>query len=408
MASSLASPLNPQPTVLCLASYFKGNPFLEECHRLGCHVILITEQQLNDEAWARDAIDEFYLMPDVAQQPDITHAVSFLARTRTIDCIVALDDYDVETAAALREHMRLPGLGISAAKLFRDKLAMRVAAHQAGIRVPQFVQVLNHARLADFMARVPAPWVLKPRGEAGSMGIKKVDHADEVWTHVETLGDRQSFFLLEQFVAGDVYHVDSIVWEGEIVFAQAHAYGLPPMTVYQGGGVFVTSTLPYDSAEQRALLATNRAVVAALGMQRGVTHAEFIRSHADGQFYFLEIAARVGGAGVDMVVEHASGLNPWREWARLEVANIRGESYSSPTPRRDYAGLMVTLARQEWPDTSGFADPEIVWRMHKRHHVGLIVQAPEHRRVQELIAGYVPRLGAEFTAVEAPLEKPPS
>jgi biotin carboxylase len=395
------------PTVLCLASYFKGGLFMEECHRQGCHVILITEQKLSDEAWPRTAINEFYLMPDLAQQPDITHAVSFLARTRTIDCIVALDDYDVETAAALREHLRLPGLGISAAKLFRDKLAMRVRARQANIPVPEFVHVLHHGQLADFMARVSPPWVLKPRGEAGSMGIRKVDHADEVWSQVETLGDRQSYFLLEQFVAGNVYHVDSIVWDGEIVFAVPHRYGLPPMTVYQGGGVFVTSTLPQGGEEHAALLAINRAVLGALGMQRGVTHAEFIRSEADGSFYFLEVAARVGGAGVDMVVEQATGINPWTEWAKLEIAQLRGEAYSIPSRRQEYAGLMVSLSRQEWPDSSAFVDPEIAWRMHKRHHVGFIVRSPDYERVQELITSYVPRISAEYTAVEAPLDKPP-
>lgn len=398
------------PTILCLASYFKGSLFMEECQHQGCHVILITEQKLSEEAWPRTAINEFYLMPDLAQQPDITHAVSFLARTRAIDCIVALDDYDVETAAALREHLRLPGLGISAAKLFRDKLAMRVRARQANILVPEFVHLLHHGQLADFMARVSPPWALKPRAEAGSMGIRKVYHADEVWSQVETLGDRQSYFLLEQFVAGNVYHVDSIVWDGEIVFAVPHRYGLPPMTVYQGGGVFVTSTLPYGSEEQAALLAINRAVLGALAMQRGVTHAEFICSQEDGRFYFLEVAARVGGAGVDMVVEQATGVNPWTEWAKLEIAQVRGERYSVPTPpelRQEYAGLMVSLSRQEWPDSSSFVDPEIAWRMHKRHHVGFIVRSPDYERVQELITSYVPRISAEYTAVEAPLDKPP-
>ena len=346
-------------------------------------------------------------MPDLAQQPDITHAVSFLARTRQIDCIVPLDDYDVETAAALREHLRLPGLGISAAKLFRDKLAMRVRARQANIRVPEFVHLLHHERVADFMARVSPPWVLKPRAEAGSMGIKKVYRAEEVWSHVETLGDRQSFFLLEQFVAGNVYHVDSITWDGETVFAAAHRYGLPPMTVYQGGGVFVTSTLPHGDEEEQALLQMNRAVLVALGMLRGVAHAEFIRSQADGRFYFLEIAARVGGAGIDLLVEHATGVNPWAEWAKLEIAQARGEVYAPPTSRQEYAGLMVSLARQEWPDSSSFADPEIAWRMNKRHHIGFIVRSTDAGRVQELIANYVPRIGAEYTAVEAPLDKPP-
>lgn len=403
----MTSAPSPTPTILCLASYYKGTRFLEECDRLGCHTILITEQKLAEEEWPRSAIDEFYVMPNLAQQPDITYAVSFLARTRSINCIVALDDYDVETAAALREHLRLPGMGISAAKLFRDKLAMRVAARQAGIRVPEFVHVLNHEQVADFMGRIRPPWVLKPRGEAGSMGIKKVYQASDVWSHVETLGDRQSYFLLEQFVAGNVYHVDSIVWDGEIVFAAAHRYGLPPMTVYQGGGVFVTSTLPHGSEEQQTLLAMNRAVINALGMKNGVTHAEYIRSQEGGDFYFLEIAARVGGAGIDMVVEQATGVNPWVEWAKLEVARLRGESYSPPAARQEYAGLMVSLSRQEWPDSSSFADEEVVWRMNKRHHIGFVVRSPDHNRVQQLIAEYVPRISADFTAVEAPLERPP-
>jgi hypothetical protein len=179
------------------------------------------------------------------------------------------------------------------------------------------------------------------------------------------------------------------------------------MTVYQGGGVFVTSTLPHGSEEQQTLLAMNRAVINALGMKNGVTHAEYIRSQEGGDFYFLEIAARVGGAGIDMVVEQATGVNPWVEWAKLEVAQLRGESYSPPAARQEYAGLMVSLSRQEWPDSSSFADEEVVWRMNKRHHIGFVVRSPDHNRVQQLIAEYVPRISADFTAVEAPLERPP-
>jgi biotin carboxylase len=165
--------------------------------------------------------------------------------------------------------------------------------------------------------------------------------------------------------------------------------------------------VPYGGDEHQALLELNRAILGAFGMWRGVTHAEFIRSEVDGRFYFLEIAARVGGAGVDMLVEQATGVNPWSEWARLEVAQIEGRPFAVPQPRQEYAGLMVSLARQEWPDSSNFADPEIAWRMNKRHHVGFIVRSADHVRVQTLIASYVPRIGAEFTAVEAPLDKPP-
>ena len=118
------------PTILCLASYFKGGEFLRECKRQGAYTILITSQDLEHEPWPRESIDEFFVMPfaTLFKQPDITYAVCFLARSRKISRIIALDDFDVETVADLREHFRLPGMGGSTARYFRDKLAMRVQA----------------------------------------------------------------------------------------------------------------------------------------------------------------------------------------------------------------------------------------------------------------------------------------
>jgi biotin carboxylase len=392
------------PTILCLASYFKGGAFLEECKRLGCHTILITSQDLEHEAWPRHAIDEFFVMPfaTLFKQPDITHAVSFLARTRKIDRIIALDDFDVETVADLREHLRMPGMGGSTARYFRDKLAMRVQARDEGIPVPPFVHVLNYEDLSDYMARVPGPWVLKPRSEASSMGIRKVNSADELWPILDELGDRQSFYVLEQFVPGDVFHVDSVVWNKKVLFTICSKYGLPPMAVYQGGGVFITGNLPFRAPEEQAMHALNREVIAAMGMVRGVTHAEFIRSEADGTFHFLEIAARVGGANIDLMLEHAAGINLWREWARLELAHLRGEEYTLPPTTEQYAGLVVSLARDPWPDTAAYNDPELVWRLHKEHHVGFIVASPDYVRVQQLVASYADRIAHDFMAVAPP------
>ena len=396
-----------QPTILCISSYFKGGRLIEACKRLGCRTLLLTREDLRDEPWPMAAIDERFLMPSLFQQSEVVHGVSYLARSRQIDQIIALDDFDVEMAAHLREHMRLPGLGDSQARFFRDKLAMRSQAQVHGIPVPEFVQVLNYDRLRDFMARVPPPWVLKPRGEASAMGIKKLHHADELWPLLEQFGDRQSFFLLERFLPGDVYHVDSIIDGGQVLFAASSKYGTPPLSVYQGGGVFLTRKLPYGGEEDQALTAINRDLVKAMGLRYGVTHAEFIRSHADGKFYFLEVAARVGGAGIDLLVEHATGLNPWVEWARLEVAHVRGEPYTLPPVRQEYTGLIVSLAHQEHPDTSAYNDPEIVWRLDKKNHVGLLVASPDYGRAQSLLHNYVQRIAHDFTTSAPPLEHPP-
>ena len=215
---------------------------------------LLTKEKFKDSDWPRESIDEMFWMPETHKQPDLTYAVSYMMRTRKIDRIVPLDDYDVEVAANFREHLRIPGMGETTVRHFRDKLAMRVQARDEGIAVPDFSPVLNYDDLRDFMERVPPPWVLKPRSEAASFGIKKINSPDELWIKLEELGDRQSFFVLEKFIPGNVFHVDSIIWEKEIVFSIASGYATPaPFRSDQRRDVFRSRTLPYDSADAIAL-----------------------------------------------------------------------------------------------------------------------------------------------------------
>jgi biotin carboxylase len=387
-----------QVTILCMASYLKGQEFLREAKRQGARVLLLTVEKLRDAEWPRESVDEVYLMPDLYRRDDVIHAVSYLARSEAIDRVVPLDEFDLEMASTLREHLRVPGMGETTVRHFRDKLAMRTRALEEGIPVPEFVPILNYDRIRHFLATVPPPWVLKPRLSASAIGIRKLDDPDALWRLLDELGDRQSYHLLERFVRGGVYHVDSIAWEREVRFAEAHGYWSPPFEVYHGGGLFATRTLERSSPEARALTALNRDVVRSLGMVRGVLHTEFIRADEDGRFYFLETAARVGGANIVEMVEAATGINLWREWARLEIADVRRAAYAVPEQRHDYAGLLISLARQEWPDTSAYADPEIVWRLRKRHHAGLLVVAPDPARVESLLASYTPRFREDFHA----------
>ncbi len=407
-SSSGMDPGRPQLTVLCLASYFKGLDFIRECRRRGARVLLLTSHSLRDEEWPRESIDEFFYIPDVEKKwkiDDVLLGVSYMARSENIDRIVPLDDFDVEIAATLREHLRVAGMGDTTARYFRDKLAMRTKARDEGLAVPEFIHVLNHARLHDFTTRIQPPWVLKPRSLAGSMGIKKIVAADELWKALELLGDQQSYYLLEQYVPGDIYHVDTIVYENELLFAIASRYGRPPMDVSHEGDIFTTRTLPRGLAEERPLLALNEKVLHAFGLVRGVSHSEFIAG-GDGQLYFLETSARVGGAHIADLVEAATGINLWAEWAKIEIAGGKAP-YRPPVARNDNAGLLISLARQEHPDTSAYNDPEIVWRLNdKKHHVGLIVKSPDAERVQQLTNSYAQRFRQDFFASQPPRDKP--
>lgn len=393
-------------TFLCITTYEKGQEFLRECKRQGCRVILLTAEKLRSADWPRESLDETFYLPEEIPISDIVKAVTHLARHEKLDRIVALDEFDMETAATLREHLRIPGMGLTTMRYFRDKLAMRMRALDRKIRVPDFVPVVNHGDIQYYLDHVPGPWVLKPRQEASAIGIKKITAAQELWPILDQFGDKQSAFLLEKFVPGDVYHADSVVSENEVVFANVSKYGKPPMNVAHGG-VFTTFSVERGSADDSALRAINRDLIAALGLLRGVAHAEFIRAQADGQFYFLECACRVGGAYINEMVETATGINLWREWARIEIAGECG-SYTLPPAGADYAGVILSLARQENPDTSAYNDPEVHLRIKKHHHAGLVLKSSEPHRIPALLESYARRFADEFMAVQPPRDKPTS
>jgi phosphoribosylamine-glycine ligase len=363
------------------------------------------------EDWPRESLDDLIAVPNDAGPALFIDLLAFLARKMKVDRLVALEEFDVVTAALMREHLCLPGLSSSRAKIFRDKLSMAVYSSRAGINVPEFVPLVNVEEVDEFMQRVPGPWLIKPRSDVSAIGIRKVSDPDEVRLAMAQMNERQnlreraSYYLLARFVAGEVFHVDSVVNDGKVVFAGTNQYGRPPMQVAHQGGAYISRTLARGSADEKELLNINKKLVRALRLERGATHAEFIKSDEDGKFYFLEIAARVGGAYIADVLDAASGVNLWREWARLEISDGKVPARIRPL-RKEYAGIILSLAKQEYPDTSSYTDDEIIYRVKKRHHAGLIVRSPRLERVNSLLDSYAQRFADDFVAVAPPPERP--
>src|SRR6266550_1858786 len=340
MSETEARPLN----IICLATYFKGVDFIRECKGLGCSVVLITKEKMLQEDWPHESLDDLIAVPNDAGPPLMIDLVAFIARKVNPDRVVALEEFDVMTAALIREHFCLPGMSSSTAKTFRDKYRMAEAAKAAGVVLPEFVPLINPDEIRDFMERVPPPWIIKPRSDVSAIGIRKVNEPAEVWritaemNQRESLRERASYYVLAQFIPGEVFHVDSIVNDGRVVFAGANRYGRPPLEVAHGGGAYVSRTVAHRSEDEKKLLAINRQLVKALKLDQSAAHAEFIKSDADGKFYFLEIAARVGGAYIADVLEAASGLNLWREWAKLEIADGRRQEQEAGAGKKPTAG----------------------------------------------------------------------
>lgn len=397
-------------TFLCVSFYFKGADFLRACKEAGNTVYLLTKGSLRDEPWPRESIDEFFYMESDDNSPENLHNIgkglAWLQRENRIDRIVSLDDFDVEKAAYLREEFRVPGMGQTTARYFRDKLAMRMRAADAGIPVPAFSALFHNSDIDEFTRKVSPPWMVKPRSEASATGIKKVHSAEELWQVLDNLGDERHRYLIEQFKPGAVYHADSLSVEGKVTFCRISQYLATPLEVAHGGGIFRSCTVPFGGKDDKALQKLTAQVMKAFGMQFSASHTEFIKCDDDGQFYFLETSSRVGGAHLAEMVEFSSGINLWAEWARLESAMAHGQAYQTPEPRYDHAGILVSLSRYETPDMSSFNEPEIVWHISKKHHVGFIARSQDRERILALLDSYAQRVQQDYHASAPPKQKP--
>ncbi|WP_140485855.1 acetyl-CoA carboxylase biotin carboxylase subunit family protein [Flavobacterium sp. GSA192] len=387
---------------VCISNYFKGTDFLIQLKKLGNTVYLVTSEKLREKPWPHDYIDEIFYMQGQDTEWNLEHlllGVGSLMKLKNIDAIIALDDFDVEKATYLRENLRIDGMGQTTGRYFRDKLAMRMRAKSCGIPIPEFCSLFNDHDINTFADTISPPWVLKPRSEASASGIIKVFDKEMLWIHINEMGNNRFKYLLEQFKPGSVYHCDSLVLDRKNLFSLTSKYLATPMEITQGGGVFRSSNIPYDSEDDIEIKKVNEEVLKSFGLKNGAAHTEFIKCNEDGKIYFLETSSRVGGAHIAEMVEAASNINLWKEWATIEDALVKEKAYQLPKVKKEYAGIVLTLSKYQYPDLSSFSDPEVCYRVPLDYHAGLIVKSDKNERVLELLNNYVDRLIADYTVV---------
>lgn len=393
---------NNTKTFVCISNYFKGSDFLINLKKLGNTVFLVTSEKLRNKPWPFDHIDEVFYMEGQDVDWNLEHlllGVSNLMKNNKIDAVIALDDFDVEKATYLREQLRIDGMGQTTGRYFRDKLAMRMRAKSCGISNPSFCSLFNDHDINTFANKVAPPWVLKPRSEASAAGIIKVYDKDSLWMHINEMGNNRFKYLVEQFRPGEVYHCDSLILNGKIVFSITSRYLATPMEISQGGGIFRSANIVYNSADDKAIKKCNEQIIKGFGLKHGAAHSEYIKCNANGTIYFLETSSRVGGAHLAEMVAAASGINLWSQWAAIENALAKDLNYELPKVRKEYAGIILTLSKFENPDLSSFSDEEVCFKVPLEYHAGLIVNSDKHERVLELLDNYADRFVSDFATV---------
>ncbi|MEU4113043.1 hypothetical protein AB0F71_00890 [Kitasatospora sp. NPDC028055] len=250
-------------------------------------------------------------VPDLEFATVLAAALELRERHGDFDGVVGLSEYDVLTAARVREAVGAPGPSADLVRAFKDKVVMKERVAAAGLAVPRFAALAGGASAAELERAVGFPMVLKPRARAGSAGVRIV-HDSAALTAALAETDAEEYEC-EEYVSSEIYHVDGVLADGREHFVSVSGYVNTPLEFTEGrplGSVFLDPGALRDELAAFAL-----ACVRALGLETGCFHLEVIR-RPSGEPVFLEVGMRPGGAEVPFVHREVHGIDLMAETFR--------------------------------------------------------------------------------------------
>jgi biotin carboxylase len=241
---------------------------------------------------------------DLSDEGATLRAAAQLHRSRPIDRVVTVAERLVLTAGRLRGALGLPGFSLEQMLVFRDKAVMKRHFRAHGLRTPEFMEIERPTDALPMLKR-HGRIVLKPLREMGSSGVYLVDSSAELVRLTASVLDDYGAYEAEEFIDGDLYHVDGVVHEGRPVAAIASRY-LDPTDNYARGRPF-RSVAVDDGPARDTVLEFSRRVHAAVPWFSGVTHLEVFLDRR-GEPVLCEIAGRPGGGGIGATFHHRYGV----------------------------------------------------------------------------------------------------
>ncbi|MFY1633944.1 ATP-grasp domain-containing protein [Solwaraspora sp. WMMB335] len=216
------------------------------------------------------------------------------------DAVQTTWEFSMVTEAVLGQALGCRSLDPTVALHFRDKSLQKARLRAAGVPVTRSVVIED---IFD-VSGVPLEFeraVLKPiagGGTASTSVVRERADLEKVSRTCREEKETKRTFLLEEFVEGDEWMAEGVVFGGEVLFFGLGAYTEPCLDALTGQVPISLRRLD-PTREAEAYETTGpvvRAAIAALGLQDGVFHMELFRERDSGRIVFSECAARRGGA----------------------------------------------------------------------------------------------------------------
>jgi biotin carboxylase len=270
--------------------------------------------------WLRQAPD--------AEPDEVAQAVLARLGDARPRLVVSVGERGVRAAAALRAALGLPGLQPQQALRVRDKPAMKAAVRAAGVPCTDWRELTGDVGAAALIDALGLPLVFKHRAGAGSRDLTVARDVAGARAFLRGLPTAErGDWMAERYVQGVEMSLESFLLGGGVAFVNPTEYLVPAFAN------IAPAALPPE--ERQAALELNRRALAALGLERGMTHLELYRT-AQGPL-FGEVAARPPGGRIMRLLRRAYGFDPWEALLAVE----EGRPYPFPEHAQRSAGVWL-------------------------------------------------------------------
>ena len=286
-------------------------------------------------------LTDYLQVPRIMDQADVVARVRAWLRGRSVDRVLANWEILVETAAALRESLGMPGMSSDTVRGFRDKQLMKERVRAAGLRVPRSRRAFTASEARAAAEEIGYPMVLKPIAGAGSADTFRVNDAAELEAalaktrHVPEVS-------CEEFIEGEEFTYDTVCVDGTPLYENVAQYLPKPLIARTNEWIspVITTVRDLQQPPIAAGIALGRKVLRALGMGDGFTHMEWFFTKK-GEAVFGEIGCRPGGAHIVDQMNYTSDVDLFREWARV----VCWHSFEADATRKYNAGIIFKRAK---------------------------------------------------------------
>lgn len=274
---------------------------------------LISSYQV-DKSLLKD-INQFIYFEKYNDDEELENLVIKLHQQEKFDLLIALSEKDILRVAKLRELLGIQGQNYFSALLYRDKYIMKQFAKIIGLNVPEFSTFSEPCELMEKVSKIGFPILIKPLSKSGSEGVQVLKNKEEYDDYLEKKSLWGENYDVEQFILGDMYHVDGIVENNKLKFVSVSKYwnSLGKSTTLMESTqnttiTFADFTINKSDWEFLLLKGETKKFVEKSNFNNGTIHAEFIISEKDKTPYFIEIASRTGGLMISDTIEKKYGI----------------------------------------------------------------------------------------------------